>query len=102
MSQPRPFVDWVRAAEFLRGDIPCLLRWTNAQDATVLAKAAVPLLHVCGGLDPHLNDQTRVVEKRYQELGGQITVLMKEGQGHLPTAPSDPKPVLDFILAQTR
>ena len=63
-----------------------------------LAKAGVPLLHVCGGLDPWLNDQTRVVEKRYKELGGQITVIVKEGEGHFPTAPKDPKPVVDFIV----
>jgi hypothetical protein len=36
--------------------------------------AGVPLLHVCGSLDPWINDQTRVAEKRYKELGGQITV----------------------------
>ena len=40
-----------------------------------------------------------MVEKRYKELGGQITVLVKEGEGHYPTAPKDPKPVVDFILA---
>ncbi len=62
-----------------------------------LAKAGVPLLHVCGSLDPWLNDQTRVVEKRYKELGGQITVIVKEGEGHYPLAPKDPKSVVDLI-----
>ena len=64
-----------------------------------LAKAGVPLLHVCGSLDPWLDDQTRVVEKRYKELGGPITVLVKEGEGHFPIAPKDPKPIVDFILS---
>src|SRR5262249_14780007 len=32
-----------------------------------LAKAGVPILHVCGNLDPRLNDQTRAAEKRYKE-----------------------------------
>src|SRR5207245_1273238 len=41
-----------------------------AENLAPLAKAHVPLLHVCGSLDPWLKDQTRVVEKRYQELGG--------------------------------
>ena len=63
----------------------------------VLAKAGVPLLHVCGSVDPWFNKQTGVVEKRYKELGGQITVLVKEGDGHYPLAPRDPKPVVDFI-----
>jgi pimeloyl-ACP methyl ester carboxylesterase len=65
-----------------------------------LAKAGVPLLHVCGGLDPVLDDQTRVAEKRYKELGGSMTVIVQEGAGHYPTAPKDPKPVVDFILLQ--
>ena len=51
----------------------------------------------CGSLDPWLDDQTRVVEQRYKELGGQITVIVKEGQGHLPLAPEDPKVVVDLI-----
>jgi pimeloyl-ACP methyl ester carboxylesterase len=67
-----------------------------------LAKAGVPLLHVCGSLDPWLNDQTRVAEKRYKELGGQITVIVKEGEGHFPTAPNDVQPVVEFISARAR
>ena len=65
-----------------------------------LAKAGVPLLHLCGSLDPGLNDQTRVLEKKYQELGGQITVIVKEGEGHFLTAPKDLKPVVDFITTR--
>ena len=66
-----------------------------------LAKAGVPILHVCGDLDPQLADNTRVLEKRYKELGGQITIIIKEGEGHLPTGPKDPKPVIDFITQRT-
>ena len=65
-----------------------------------LAQARVPLLHVCGSLDPWLEDHTRVLAKRYQELGGPITVILKEGEGHYPLAPHDPKPVIDFITKQ--
>lgn len=66
-----------------------------------LAKASVPLLHVCGSLDPALETNTRVVEKKYQELGGVIRVIVKEGDGHYPLAPRDPKPVVEFILGKT-
>ncbi len=52
--------------------------------------------------DAWLSDQTRVVEKRYKELGGQITVLIKEGEGHFPISRKDPKPVVDFIVSQQR
>ena len=64
----------------------------------VLAKAGVPLLHVCGSLDPWLKSQTEVAEKRYRELGGQMTVIIKEGDGHYPLAPKDRQPVVDFII----
>ena len=66
----------------------------------VLAKAGVPLLHVCGSRDPWLDSQTRVLEKRYKELGGQVTVVVQEGAGHFPTAPRDVKPVVDFIVGR--
>jgi hypothetical protein len=62
-----------------------------------LAKAGVPILHVCGGLDPWLADNSRVLEKRYKELGGQITLIVQEGVGHYPLAPKNVEPVVDFI-----
>ena len=63
-----------------------------------LAKAGVPVLHDCGALDPWLDSQTRVVEKRYKELAGKITVIVREGEGHFPLSPKDPKSVVDFIV----
>jgi pimeloyl-ACP methyl ester carboxylesterase len=78
---------------------------TKAQpldNLAALAKAGVPLLHVCGSLDPQFQDQTRTAEKRFKELGGSMTVVVQEGMGHYPTAPKDPKPVVDFILSQQR
>ena len=67
-----------------------------------LAKTGVPLLHVCGSLDPWLESQTRVLEKRYRELGGQIVVIIEEGQGHCPLAARDTKPVVDFITENAK
>ncbi len=29
-----------------------------------------------------------------------MTVIVQEGQGHYPTAPKDPKPVVDFIVGR--
>ena len=63
-----------------------------------LANAGVHLLHVCGSLDPWLKSQTRVAEKRYKEHGGQINIIMKEGEGHYPLSPKEPQPIVDFIL----
>ncbi|MBI3860260.1 MAG: alpha/beta hydrolase [Planctomycetia bacterium] len=67
-------------------------------DLAPLAKAGVQLFHVCGSLDPWLESQTRVAEKRYRELGGQITVIIKEGERHYPLAPKELQPVVDFII----
>ncbi len=67
-----------------------------------LAKAAVPLLHVCGGLDPAFKSQTGVVEQRYKALGGAMTVVVREDGGHYPLAPQDPRWVADFIAATVR
>ena len=67
-----------------------------------LAKAGVPLLHVCGSLDPRFNEQTKTMEKKYQELGGKITVIVKEGEGHYPLAPKDPQGIVDLIVNNTK
>lgn len=64
-----------------------------------LAKAGVPLVHDCGGLDPWLKSETRVAESRYKKLGGKIKVFIKEGVGHFPLQPQDPKPIVDLIVA---
>jgi len=63
-----------------------------------LAKANVPLYHACGSVDPWLKSQTRVAEERYKKLGGQITVVIKEGAGHYPLAPLDRRAVVEFIV----
>ena len=84
------------------GENPVLLSKTlktqPLDNLAPLANAGVHLLHVCGSLDPWLKSQTRVVEKRYQKLGGRITIIIKEGEGHYPLSPKEPKPVVDFII----
>jgi hypothetical protein len=65
-----------------------------------LAKAGVALMDVCGSLDPALNEQTRVLERRYKDMNGSITVLIEEGVGHFTNGPRDPRPIVDFIVSQ--
>ena len=69
-----------------------------------LAKAGVPLLHVVGDADEvvPLAENTAVVERRYKQLGGQITVIVKKGVGHHPHSLKDPTPIVEFILKHTR
>jgi hypothetical protein len=45
-----------------------------------LAETGVPLLHVCDKTDPWFNDQTKVVEQRYKELGGKMLVIARESE----------------------
>ncbi len=68
-----------------------------------LAKASIPLLHVCGDADVGvpIDENTRVLENRYRELGGQISVIAKEGVGHHPHSLKDPGLIVDFILRHT-
>lgn len=61
-----------------------------------LAKAGIPIILVSGSLDPWLNSNTSVAEKRYKELGGKVTVMIRQGEGHF-LAIKDPKPVVDLI-----
>jgi hypothetical protein len=74
----------------------------HIDDLSSLAKARVSILHVCGSLDPWLDRETRVAEKRYKDLGGKFTVIIKKGEGHFEVGPQDPKPVVDFIVANTQ
>jgi pimeloyl-ACP methyl ester carboxylesterase len=62
-----------------------------------LAHSGVPILHVCGSLDPALSDNSNAVEKQYELLNGRITVILKDGVGHYPFGPENPHPVIDFI-----
>jgi len=66
-----------------------------------LAKTDVPLLHVCDSLDPILGNHT-LVEGVYQQLGGWISVLIKDGAAHHPHSLRDPKPIADFIVASQK
>ena len=69
-----------------------------------LAKAKIPLLHVAGDADKvvPIDENTRLVEKRYKELGGEIEVIAKPGVDHHPHSLKDPKPIVDFVLAHVK
>lgn len=65
-----------------------------------LAKAGVRLVHECGAKDPWLEDQTRVVEKRYKELGGEIAVIVREGMGHRLRGDREVGDVVGFVVGR--
>src|SRR6516165_5851092 len=62
-----------------------------------LARRDVPLLHICGSLDPLTANHTLPVESIYQQLGGRISVMIKDGAGHHPHSLRDPTLIADFI-----
>jgi len=66
-----------------------------------IAAAKIPVIAVCGDADRvvPIAENIQIVEKRYRELGGEIQVILKPGVDHHPHSLTDPKPVVDFILA---
>jgi hypothetical protein len=64
-----------------------------------LAKAGVPLLHVCDQNDPWFNEYTRPAAKRYKELGGLITTIVNENDGHQL---ADLAQAVDLIVSRAR
>ena len=69
-----------------------------------LAKAGVPLLHVFGDADDVVpwDENTGLIESRYQALGGSITLIRKPGVGHHPHGLEDSTPIVDFILKHAK
>jgi hypothetical protein len=70
------------------------------ENLSPLAKAGIPLLNVCGSQDPWLQFNTRDIESSYKQMGGSITVIVKQGEGHFLTI--DPKPIVDFITKKSK
>lgn len=68
-----------------------------------LAKAGIPLIHVVGDADDvvPVAENTAVIEQRYKELGGTISVFHKPGVGHHPHGLEDPTPVAELIEKYT-
>src|SRR5580658_5270101 len=62
-----------------------------------LARHDVPLLHVVGTEDFVLQRNSMVVERMDHQLGGYITVIMKEGVAHHPHSLVDATPIADWI-----
>jgi hypothetical protein len=67
-----------------------------------LARADVPVLQICGTIDPNLGQYTSAVEAIYQQFGGRISMMVKEGYAHHPHSLRNPKPIADFIEQSVR
>lgn len=64
-----------------------------------LAKARVPILHVCGDSDTTVpvEENSAVLKRRYEALGGEMDLILKKGIGHHPCGLEDPTPIVTFI-----
>jgi pimeloyl-ACP methyl ester carboxylesterase len=67
-----------------------------------LASNDIPLLNICGSEDFLLHRNTLPIEERYHELGGRITVMIKDGTAHHPHSLEDAKPIADWIVEHTK
>jgi len=97
--------DWKRCLEAygLTEEEALAYKLNPVDNLAPLAKHKVPLLHVCGDADDVVpfEENTKLIETRYKELGGPITVVVKPGIGHHPHSLKDPKPIVDFVYNHT-
>jgi pimeloyl-ACP methyl ester carboxylesterase len=65
-----------------------------------LAKAKIPLLHLAADADEVVpyEENTVVLKKNYEALGGSITVIVKHGLKHHPHGLDDPTPIVEFVM----
>lgn len=61
-----------------------------------LARQDVPILNICGSIDPILNN-TYAIQGVYQGNGGRMSVLIKDGTAHHPHSLQDPNIIADFV-----
>ena len=69
----------------------------SIQRLAELAHQDVPLFHVCGSFDFLLQQNTLLVENLYRQMGGRISVMIKEGTAHHPHSLQDPQLLADWI-----
>lgn len=55
----------------------------------LLAQNDVPVLNICGSIDPILHN-TYAVQGLYHANGGRMSVLIKDGPAHHPHSLKDP------------
>lgn len=65
-----------------------------------LAKAKIPLLHVCGAADDvvPIEENSLIVQKRYEALGGPFVLISKPDCNHHPHSLKDPTPIVEFVM----
>ena len=102
MPGPSPIPDKVSCIYAENPVLRCTM--TKAQpldNLAALAKAGVPMLHVCGSLDPMLQSQTRAAENTLQGTGRLIDGHHSGRRGTLPHRAARSGPGCGFHFAST-
>src|SRR5262249_1516916 len=63
-----------------------------------LARHDVGVWNIGGSKDSLPQRHTLPIEARYQQLGGRVTVMIKDGPAHHPHSVRNPKPIADWIV----
>lgn len=68
-----------------------------------LARAKIPILHVCGATDDvvPIEENSLIVRDRYQAFGGSFTLISKPHCNHHPHSLKDPTRIVNFVLEHT-
>jgi hypothetical protein len=69
-----------------------------------LVAAKVALIHIVADADRVVppEENTLIIEQRYQELSGKIVVIHKPGCNHHPHGLDNPQPIVDCVLERAR
>ena len=70
----------------------------------VIAQHGISIVHVVGDADTVVpfEENTAILQERFEKLGGTIQVYHKQNCGHHPHGLEDDSPVVDFILKHNR
>ncbi len=98
--------DWERlkkAYGFASDQEAILSQLNPINQIDLLAKAKIPLLHVCGAVDAvvPLEENSRLVQQRYEALGGPMVLIVKPHCDHHPHSLEDPTRIVNFVLEHT-
>ncbi len=98
--------DWERVKSlygFASDDEALAYKLNPVDNLAALANAKIPLLHVCGETDDvvPIEENSRLVEQRYKQLGGPFTMIAKPNCNHHPHSLKDPARIVNFVLTHT-
>jgi lysophospholipase L1-like esterase len=97
--------DWERLKKVyaMRDEEAASSPWNPINQLETIAKAKIPLLHVCGATDDAvpIAENSLIVQKQMVALGGSFTLISKPNCNHHPHSLKDPTRIVNFILTHT-